>query len=238
MYLIRLDDASEYMHLENWIKMEKILDKYDIKPIVGIIPKNEDRGLIGKYERDQYFWRKALDWQEKGWTIAMHGYTHVYSSEDGGINPVNLRSEFAGHSIIEQRKKISAGLKILMKNNLYPKLFFAPAHTFDLNTLEALKYESNIRIICDTVANDIYSYNGFYFIPQQAGHVRRLPFKVVTFCYHPNFMSSEDFVHLKTFLKKHKNRFGSFDNLDFKNRELGFYDKMLQKSYFFLRKIR
>ena len=76
------------------------------------------------------FGEKHLIGKKKGWTIAMHGYTHVYSSEDGGINPVNLRSEFAGHSIIEQRKKISAGLKILMKNNLYPKLFFAPAHHF------------------------------------------------------------------------------------------------------------
>ena len=42
MYLVRLDDASEYMDIEKWKIVEGILDKYQIKPLVGIIPDNKD----------------------------------------------------------------------------------------------------------------------------------------------------------------------------------------------------
>ena len=37
-YIIRLDDAAEKMNIDNWEKMENILDRYDIKPLVGVIP--------------------------------------------------------------------------------------------------------------------------------------------------------------------------------------------------------
>ena len=49
MYLIRLDDASEYMDLEKWTRISNLLDKYGIKPIFGIIPNNRDDTLISKY---------------------------------------------------------------------------------------------------------------------------------------------------------------------------------------------
>ena len=46
MYLLRLDDASEYMDTGKWARTEKLLDKYGVKPIFGIIPHNEDPQLI------------------------------------------------------------------------------------------------------------------------------------------------------------------------------------------------
>ena len=118
MYLIRLDDASEYMHTENWGKMEKILDKNNLKPIVGIIPNNQDLDFIGQYEIDDNFWSKARKWQAKQWTIALHVYSHVCSSHYGGMNPVNAWSEFAGVSLEEQKKKIAKGVKILEEHGL------------------------------------------------------------------------------------------------------------------------
>ena len=42
MYLIRLDDASEYMDVERWRHVECVLDKHGVKPLVGIIPENHD----------------------------------------------------------------------------------------------------------------------------------------------------------------------------------------------------
>lgn len=111
MYLIRLDDASEYMNIEKWDKVEKILDKYNIKPIVGIIPNNEDESLIKRYDLNKKFWAKATSWQNKKWTIAMHGYNHVYVTYDGGINPVQKRSEFAGLSLERQKEKMHLGIK-------------------------------------------------------------------------------------------------------------------------------
>ena len=79
----------------------------------------------------------------------------------------------------------------MREHGIDPKVFFAPAHTFDNNTLIALKECSNIRIISDTIANDIYTKYGFTFVPQQAGRVRKQPFRTVTFCYHPNTMNDD-----------------------------------------------
>ena len=166
MYLIRLDDASEYMDVEKWNQIENILQKYNIKPIVGVIPDNKDNNFVNKYEKDNLFWEKVIRWKQSGWEIALHGYDHVHITRNGGINPINYRSEFAGVELRKQKEKISKGIRIIRKNNIKPKIFFAPSHTFDMNTLEALKCESNIRIISDTIANDIYKMNGFYFIPK------------------------------------------------------------------------
>ena len=41
-YILRLDDASDYMDVEKWSRMEELLDKYQIKPLVGVIPDNQD----------------------------------------------------------------------------------------------------------------------------------------------------------------------------------------------------
>ncbi len=237
MYLIRLDDASEYMDVEKWGRLAVLLHRYDIKPIVGIIPANKDATLVSKYQRDFDFWKKVDVWHSKGWTIALHGYTHVYSSNSGGINPVNFRSEFAGLSLDEQREKIRCGMRVFQEHQIQSQIFFAPAHTFDMNTLEALKRESDIRIISDTIANDIYKLDDFYFIPQQSGHVRKLPLKLLTFCYHPNTMSEKDFNILEGFIINNREQIINFDDLLFKERKLGQYDKVIRKLYFSIRAV-
>lgn len=238
MYLIRLDDASEYMDILKWNRIEDILDKYNIKPIVGIIPNNQDKSFLSKYNKNLAFWDRAKKWQEKEWSIALHGYTHVYSSNNGGINPVNSRSEFAGIPLKEQRMKIALGVKIFQENKLKTNIFFAPSHTFDMNTLEALRLESNIRVISDTFANDIYKIGDFYFIPQQSGRTRNLPFKLSTICYHPNTMNEHDFKNLENFIVKNKDKIGCYEDLIFVNRKLSLYDKLLKHGYFAIRTIR
>lgn len=231
-YIMRLDDASEYMDVEKWNRMEKLLDKYRIQPIVGVIPDNQDPDMVEVYPKDITFWNKVNCWKEKGWTIAMHGYAHVFETKDGGINPVNKRSEFAGLSAEAQEQKIRDGLNILKKHMITPDIFFAPAHTFDLMTLKALERTSEIRVINDTIANNIYFYKGFYFIPQQSGHCRDLPFKVVTFCYHPNIMGEDDFKKLEEFLEKNSNNFQGYRKEILINRKRNLYDFILEKIYF------
>ena len=185
-YILRLDDASDYMDVKKWQRMEELLDQYGIKPLVGVIPDNLDSSLTDTYEQDPEFWDKTARWKEKGWELALHGCYHKYTTKEGGINPVNQRSEFAGVPLDRQKEMIRHGVDVLKGHDIEPKVFFAPSHTFDENTLVALKEESDIRIISDTIANDVYFENNFYFIPQQSGRVRKLPFKMVTFCYHPN----------------------------------------------------
>lgn len=235
MYLMRLDDASEYMDIEKWTRMETLLDKYEIKPIYGIIPDNQDVELLKSGKVDG-FWSLMRNWQEKGWTPALHGYNHIFETNEGGINPVNKKSEFAGVELNRQKEKIRNGCEILKKNGIDAHIFFAPAHTFDKNTLTAIKEESSIRIISDTIANDIYYKDDFFFIPQQSGYCRKLPFKTVTFCYHPNIMQDDDFYSLEIFLKKEMNNFSCFKDINFSKRAFGIKDTILNKLYFARRK--
>ena len=81
-----------------------------------------------------------------------------------GLNPVWNRSEFAGVPLDQQKEKISLGISIFRSNGIEPQFFFAPAHTYDKNTLLALKSESNIRIISDTIAIKPYFEDGFVYI--------------------------------------------------------------------------
>lgn len=224
---MRLDDACEKMDVEKWNRMEELLDKYNIKPLVGVIPHCEDP-MMDQYQTDSSFWEKVHRWKNKGWTIALHGYNHVYSTECGGINPVNKRSEFAGLPLERQKEKIKKGVMILNEHGIYPKVFFAPSHTFDENTLTALKEETEIRIISDTIAWNSYKKDEFTFVPQQSGRVRKLPLKTVTFCYHPNVMSEQDFDYLEKFLIE--NRFSDF-SIEAAARKQNVFEKILQRIY-------
>lgn len=231
-FILRLDDASDYMDVNKWQHMEELLDRYNISPLVGIIPDNQDSTLIGVYEQDFKFWDKTSRWQEKGWELALHGCYHKYTTDNGGINPVNRRSEFAGVSLSEQKKMIQHGISILKNHEINPRIFFAPSHTFDKNTLIALKQESDIRIISDTIANDIYFENGFFFIPQQSGQVRKLPLHIVTFCYHPNMMEDIDFDNLEQFIKSNVQKYVGISDLIMKKRRKSLFDMVLQEIYF------
>lgn len=230
-YILRLDDACEKMDIEKWDRMEQLLDKYGVKPLVGVIPHCEDP-MMDNYPIDSNFWSKINNWISKDWSIAMHGYNHVYSTECGGINPINKRSEFAGVPLEVQKEKIRKGISIMREHGINPKTFFAPSHTFDRNTLLALKAESDINIISDTIANDVYYQDDFQFVPQQSGRVRKLPFKVVTFCYHPNMMKENNFVYLEQFLEKNAVLFTKFELIVNKKRKKSILDKILEKIYF------
>lgn len=232
-YLIRLDDASDYMDIENWKRMERLLDKFSIKPIFGIIPNNKDPEMLSKYDHNLGFWNLVNVWIGKGWTAALHGYEHLYVTREGGLNPVNDRSEFAGLPYEIQAEKIKKGWEILKEHGIDPKIFFAPAHTFDENTLKAIKEVVNIRIISDTIANDIYKEGDFYFIPQQSGRVRKLPFKTITFCYHPNTMEDMDYERLEGFLIKNYKKFVGFETLLWGKHKFGIDDWIVRKIYFF-----
>lgn len=237
MYLIRLDDASDHMNTERWKRMEQILEAHNVTPLVGVIPVNRDPMLL-EFHEDPGFWDKAKAWQKKGWRIALHGFEHVYSTNCGGINPVHNQSEFAGHPLEEQRRKIREGLALLREKGLNPDIFFAPSHTFDDNTLEALRQESDIRIISDTIANDLYCYNGFTFIPQQVGRVRELPFKVTTICLHPNFTTDAEFDEIEAFCKNHPGQFLDPNDIMPTTRIRSLLDRIYEMIYFLKRKLR
>ena len=78
--LIRMDDIAEHMNWKLMNKCETLFDKYNIRPLLGVIPNNQDEKLH-IYEKKENFWNKVRLWQEKGWEISMHGFSHVYDTE-------------------------------------------------------------------------------------------------------------------------------------------------------------
>ena len=80
----------------------------------------------------------------------MHGFSHDYDIETNKKDYFKLggRSEFFGKSLDEQIEKIECGLKIFKSHEIKIRSFFAPNHTYDLNTFEALK-KCGIEIVLD-----------------------------------------------------------------------------------------
>lgn len=58
-FVIRLDDAAELMDLEKWQRMERLLDEYHVKPLIGIIFLCKDPRMK-KYMRDDFLGESEL----------------------------------------------------------------------------------------------------------------------------------------------------------------------------------
>lgn len=240
-YLIRLDDASPYMDSGKWKIVEGILDKYGVKPLVGIIPANADSKTMIEPE-DDGFWDMTRKWQDKGWCMALHGYDHVCISDEGlkGLNPVWKRSEFAGVPLVTQKEKIRKGVAILKAQGINAEYFFAPSHTFDNFTLDALKLESDIRIISDTYTLMPYKKDGFVFIPCQIGGLKRMSISgIYTICLHPNSMDESYFGELECFIKDNQQKILKFSDIDKSHvGDIRFVDSICAWVYFNIRRWR
>ena len=78
--LIRFDDIAPNMNWEMMDRCKNLLDTLDIKPVVGVIPNNKDKELLS-FPKREGFWQIVKNWQSSGWSIAMHGFNHLYNTE-------------------------------------------------------------------------------------------------------------------------------------------------------------
>ena len=119
--LIRLDDIAENMNWDLMKKLEILFEKYEIKPVLGVVPNNKDTEFLYLPKKDD-FWNEVRKWNNKGWEIAMHGSTHVYDmvSDNKDYFSHGGKSEFCGHSLEIQMLRIKNGLK-KKKNPYYKK---------------------------------------------------------------------------------------------------------------------
>jgi hypothetical protein len=186
--------------------MEMLLNAYNILPVVAVIPNNQDKKLF--YDSyDEFFWGKVNAWQEKGWIIALHGYEHLYTTTKSGLVPINKQSEFAGLPLEVQKEKIKKGMEIFNNNKIRSNIWIAPSHSFDKNTLSALREISDIRIISDGIAYLPFKKHGFYWIPQQLWEFKIMKKGIWTCCFHPNTMTEENFNTLESFLQDNSKDF-------------------------------
>lgn len=201
-YLIRLDDACHTMQRHRWSMIEQVLDAHRVQPIVAVIPENRDPKL-GFDSPDAAFWERVRSWAGKGWTVGMHGYRHLmHTTRELPVLPFYRRSEFAGLALEEQAAKIRASWQLFLANGVEPQVWVAPAHSFDLLTLQALHRETPIRIISDGIAWDTYQEHGFNWIPQQLWRLAVRPSGLWTVCLHPNNMDDAAITALDQALRE------------------------------------
>jgi len=184
-YIFRLDDICPTMNWKKFRKIEKIFDRYKVKPIVGIVPDNLDANLIvDKANKD--FWKEMKLLVNKGWIVAQHGYQHKYINEDSGMLKITNHSEFSGLSYKDQYDKILKGKNILEKQlGIKIEWWMAPSHSFDRTTCKVL-CDLGFRYITDGIALYPYRKYGLLWIPQQLWKPERKLFGVWTICIHLN----------------------------------------------------
>lgn len=231
-FLVRFDDIHPKMNWENWYEIEKILLAENISPILAVIPDNQDRKLNVGNKDEQEFWDYIRECDRRGWTIAMHGYQHIYETDQNGIFGTNNKSEFAGLDCGFQQQKIQQSIAKFTNENINTDVFVAPSHSFDTNTLKILS-ENRVLYISDGFYTRIVQRFGQKFIPQQLWRFRDLPFGTWTVCMHSDTMTLSDIEKFERDVKRYRNQITSFNEAVLRNiiPEANILDDLF--SYFF-----
>ena len=231
--LIRFDDIAENMNWRLMDKCEQLLDKYNIKPIIGVIPNNKD-SVLKSFPKKENFWEIIRKWQLKGWEISMHGYNHLYHRDTNKNDYFQYggKSEFFGETLISQTEKIQKGLEIFKKNKIKIRSFFAPNHTYDSNTFLALK-NSGIHEVIDGYGLKPYVKNNIKFIPQLFYKLFFLPFGLQATQIHLNSMDDKDFAVLKSLIEnKYRNIITYNEAVNLLSNNI--FDKIINKLVFYI----
>ena len=202
--LIRFDDICPTMNWEQWGKAKKLLDEVHICALIGVVPDCQDPDLhIDEPRLD--FWEYIKELQEQGYTIAMHGYKHVF--ECG-------HSEFAGLPYEKQLEKIQKGKAVLSEHGIETDVFFAPAHNYDDNTLRAL-YKCGFKYMSDGLSRKPYSRHGITLLPCRSGGIPKIKNGYVTAVVHAHEWVREDkkndWALFHNLIKNHSSEVASFE---------------------------
>jgi len=227
-YLLRFDDLCPTTRRNRWEQYRKLIEEFGVQPILAVVPDNQDKDLHGS-PADPEFWAHLRAMEAAGAAIAVHGYRHLCHSHGKSLLGLHRRTEFAGVDFETQHKWIRAGFGILRDHGLNPRLWIAPRHGFDRNTLRVL-VDLGVHFISDGFARVPYRRYGINWIPQQLwGPVAKTK-GLWTVCIHPHASGSSDVDGLQQFLEQHGDQVTSFDGVlkNFQAEPLGVWERMYQ----------
>jgi predicted deacetylase len=195
-----------------WAEVERALLEFDVKPIISVVPDNQDRALeVNEPKHD--FWSEVRAWQRRGWTIGLHGYQHRYVTRNAGMVGINKYSEFSCLSFEEQSHKLQRSLEIFEREGVRADVWVAPGHSFDENTLKAL-CSVEIKYISDGLHLFPHLDSlGVLWVPQQLWRFRWMPLGVWTVCHHINKWTVRDHVKFRADLKRFRTAITSFQDV-------------------------
>lgn len=210
-YLLRFDDLCPTVSRNRWERFLPLIDEFGLMPILAIVPDNKDTALECS-EPDTQFWAHMRAMEAAGATIALHGFQHLCRSRGRSLVPLHTHTEFAGVPQEIQQTWIAAGLKILLGHYLSPRIWVAPRHGLDWNTLLALRHEG-IQFLSDGFARIAFTRGGLTWIPQQLWSPVEKSEGLWTICIHPNTAGDNQVEQLKNFLSIHATHFTSIDRV-------------------------
>lgn len=201
--VFRIDDVCETMNHNNFRRMKLIFDKYGIKPLLGVVPINKDESLDVD-ESNPGFLDMIKDCRNDGWMIAMHGTYHIYTSRAKGIVTKRPKSEYAGLKPEKQLDLIKIGKEKMISDGIDTDIFFAPGHSYDKNTLIALK-QYGFKYISDGRSFGKYKRFDLQFIPVRHYNYIVKPHKgITTNCIHLNTLSDQAFTQIENYIKTYR----------------------------------
>lgn len=213
-YFVRLDDACPQFQIEKWQPFFDLFDKYDIKPIIAVIPDNKDPKIQKGSTSRGDFWKMVRQWQAKGWCVALHGLNHLYVNDDPGILGITRHSEFAGRPEEEQRQMLVCGLEIFRREGVEPSTFVAPSHSLDANTIKVLK-ELGFDWLSDGLFTHPTSWRGINWLPCQLWGPKEKKDGTWTMCFHPETTPEASFKALERFIEANHSQFSTYKSLYF-----------------------
>ena len=227
---VRLDDITPDMDWGRFYRFKALLDKYQIRPLIGVVPDNRDENLKAKasqaagentgadagktkaFPPPEDFWCYIRQLKEEGWCVAMHGFRHIYTTKKGGLFPLNNFSEFAGLPFETQREMLKRGRALLLEKGIETGLFMAPAHSFDANTLKALR-QTGFCALTDGFGDGPYEWRGlcFYPISFQLSRTFRKKAGYSTMVVHTGTVSEKDLAKYEGYFSRKDVQWISYD---------------------------
>lgn len=228
-YLLRVDDLCPTIHARRWERVRLMIEEFGIRPILAVIPDNQDPDLE-KSRPAPGFWDQMRQMEAAGATIALHGYQHLCVNRARSLIAIHERSEFAGVRYEVQRDWVAAGLQILRGHGLHPRLWVAPRHSFDRNTLRAIRKEG-LRFLSDGLARVPFRRGGVTWIPQQLWSPEARSRGIWTICVHPNSTHRSKAEELRSFLAGYAAQFTTFDRVaeEFAGYRLGMMERIYER---------
>jgi len=207
--IIRIDDVCPSMDLAKFEKYIAEFKELGVKPLLGIIPLCKDESI--NYGCIENFWEMMREMQAEGYPIAMHGVDHVYCTKAKGLVCNRKMSEFSSLFLEEQKDKLLRGKKALEREGIHTDTFMAPGHSYDRNTLKALK-AVGFEYITDGRSQKPYILDGIKCIPAIGPWKLHSGKGILTVCLHPSSDNEKSLTAVIELIKNNKDRVISFND--------------------------
>lgn len=208
-YLIRFDDVVPAMAWSRFRAFDQIASELSLPFLIGVVPDCLDPKLAVEPPRND-FWEWVRARQASGWTVAQHGYQHLYETDARGLLGIGRKSEFAGLPYEAQFQKLAGGKVIMQREGVWSGVFMAPSHSFDQITVKALR-DLEFTALTDGFGFYPYEVQGLKAVPQLVARPLGFGLGVETICLHANTMSDEAISRMIEFIRVHRKQIISFE---------------------------